>query len=47
MTKHTGRPWLNYLLGLLCVGAIVAAVLVVGPASGSHQTLGASAETSA
>ncbi len=35
MTEHTGRPWLNYLLGLLCAGAIVAAVLVVGPASGS------------
>jgi multidrug efflux pump subunit AcrA (membrane-fusion protein) len=36
MTERTGRPWLNYLLGLLCVGAIVAAVLVVGPASGSQ-----------
>jgi multidrug efflux pump subunit AcrA (membrane-fusion protein) len=36
MTEHTGRPWLNYLLGLLCVGAILAAVLVVGPASGSQ-----------
>ena len=35
MTEHAGCPWLNYLLGLLCVGAIVAAVLVVGPASGS------------
>jgi multidrug efflux pump subunit AcrA (membrane-fusion protein) len=35
MTKRTGSPWLNYLLGLLCVGAIVAAVLLVGPASGS------------
>jgi multidrug efflux pump subunit AcrA (membrane-fusion protein) len=35
MTERTGRPWLNYLLGLLCVGAIVAAVLLVGPASGS------------
>ncbi len=35
MTKRTGRPWLNYLLGLLCVGAIVAAILLVGPASGS------------
>ncbi|HTC60750.1 MAG TPA: biotin/lipoyl-binding protein [Solirubrobacteraceae bacterium] len=35
MTKRTGSPWLNYLLGLLCVGAIVAAILLVGPASGS------------
>src|ERR1700735_4488940 len=35
MTERTGRPWLNYLLGLLCVGAIVAAILLVGPASGS------------
>jgi multidrug efflux pump subunit AcrA (membrane-fusion protein) len=38
MTERTGRPWLNYLMGLLCVGAIVAAVLVVGPASGSQST---------
>ncbi|HWX86887.1 MAG TPA: biotin/lipoyl-binding protein [Solirubrobacteraceae bacterium] len=36
MTERTGRPWLNYLMGLLCVGAIVAAILVVGPASGSQ-----------
>jgi multidrug efflux pump subunit AcrA (membrane-fusion protein) len=36
MTERTGRPWLNYLLGLLCVGAVVAAILVVGPASGSQ-----------
>jgi multidrug resistance efflux pump len=35
MTERTGRPWLNYLLGLLCVGAIVVAILLVGPASGS------------
>src|SRR5580693_8559549 len=35
MTKRTGSPWLNYLLGLLRVGAIVAAILLVGPASGS------------
>ena len=38
MTERTGRPWLNYLLGLLCTGAIVAAILVVGPASGSQRT---------
>ena len=35
MTERTGRPWLNYLLGLFCVGAIVVAILLVGPASGS------------
>ncbi|HEV3093488.1 MAG TPA: biotin/lipoyl-binding protein [Solirubrobacteraceae bacterium] len=35
MTERTGAPWLNYALGLLCVGAILAAVLVVGPASSS------------
>jgi multidrug efflux pump subunit AcrA (membrane-fusion protein) len=38
MTERTGRPWLNYLLGLLCVGAVAAAILVVGPASGSQTT---------
>lgn len=35
MSERSGRPWLNYALGVLCLGAIVAAVLVVGPASGS------------
>lgn len=35
MTARTDRPWLNYLMGLLCAGAIVAAILVVGPAAGS------------
>jgi hypothetical protein len=30
-TKRAGLTWLNYFLSLLCVGAIVAAVLVVGP----------------
>jgi multidrug efflux pump subunit AcrA (membrane-fusion protein) len=39
MTARTGRPWLNYLLGLLCIGAVVAAILVVGPASGSQTTV--------
>jgi multidrug efflux pump subunit AcrA (membrane-fusion protein) len=29
------RPWPSVLLGMLCVGAIVAGVLLVGPASGS------------
>lgn len=38
MTERTGRPWLNYVLGLLCLGAILAAVLVVGPASQSSAT---------
>ncbi len=36
MTQHTGRPWLNYILGILCAGAILVAILVVGPASGSQ-----------
>ena len=39
MTKRTGSPWLNYLLGLLCVAAIVAAILLVGPASGSTSAV--------
>jgi multidrug efflux pump subunit AcrA (membrane-fusion protein) len=39
MTPRTTRPWLNYLLGLACVGAIVAAFLLVGPASGSQATV--------
>ena len=46
MTEHTGRSWLNYLLGLLCVGAIVAAVLVVGPASGSQTAATRTAKAS-
>src|SRR5271170_6179302 len=39
MTERTTRPWLNYLLGVACVGAIVAAFLVGGPASGSQSTV--------
>ena len=39
MTPHATRPWLNYLLGVACVGAIVAAFLLVGPASGSQATV--------
>src|SRR6202034_4718597 len=39
MTPHATRPWLNYLLGVACVGAIVAAFLVVGPASSSQATV--------
>jgi multidrug efflux pump subunit AcrA (membrane-fusion protein) len=34
------RPWPTFLLGALCVGAVVAAVLVVGPASGSTTSTG-------
>jgi HlyD family secretion protein len=44
MTQRSGAPWLNYLLGVLCVGAIVAAVLVVGPASGNQTTVTRSAK---
>jgi multidrug efflux pump subunit AcrA (membrane-fusion protein) len=39
MTPHATRPWLNYLLGVACAGAIVAAFLVVGPASGSQASV--------
>src|SRR5580704_17412310 len=39
MTERTGASWLVYALGALCAGAIVAAVLVVGPASGSQATV--------
>jgi multidrug efflux pump subunit AcrA (membrane-fusion protein) len=34
--SNTRASWLVYALGVLCAGAIVAAVLVVGPASGSQ-----------
>ena len=39
MTERTGASWLVYALGALCAGAIAAAVLVVGPASGSQTTV--------
>ena len=39
MTARTGASWFVYLLGVLCIGAIVAAVLVVGPASGSQARI--------
>src|SRR5271170_183534 len=39
MTERTGGSWLVYALGALCAGAIVAAVLVVGPASGSQTSV--------
>ena len=39
MTDRAGASWLVYALGALCAGAIVAAVLVVGPASGSQTSV--------
>ncbi len=36
MTERTRASWLVYVLGALCAGAIAAAVLVVGPASGTQ-----------
>jgi HlyD family secretion protein len=39
MTERTRAPWLLYVLGAVCAAAIVAAVLVVGPASGSQTTV--------
>jgi multidrug efflux pump subunit AcrA (membrane-fusion protein) len=39
MTERTGASWHVYALGALCAGAIVAAVLVVGPASSSQATV--------
>ncbi len=40
MPVRSTRPWPTFLLGALCVGAVVAAVLVVGPASGSATSSG-------
>jgi macrolide-specific efflux system membrane fusion protein len=40
MHPRSPRPWPTYLLGALCVVAIVAAVLVVGPASGTQTATG-------
>ena len=37
MTERTRASWLVYVLGALCAGAIAAAILVVGPASGSQR----------
>jgi HlyD family secretion protein len=39
MTERTRASWLLYALGALCAGAIVAAVLLVGPASSSQATI--------
>jgi multidrug efflux pump subunit AcrA (membrane-fusion protein) len=38
MTDRTSASWLVYALGILCAGAIAAAILVVGPASGSQAS---------
>ena len=38
MTTHTRASWLVYVLGALTAGAVVVAVLVVGPASGSQAS---------
>lgn len=38
MSERSGRPWLNYALGIACLGAVVAAVLTIGPAAGSSAT---------
>jgi multidrug efflux pump subunit AcrA (membrane-fusion protein) len=38
-TPRATQPWLNYLLGAACAGAILAAILVVGPASGNQSTV--------
>ncbi len=40
MRPRTQPPWPTYLLAALCVGAIVAAVLVVGPSSGTASATG-------
>ncbi len=40
MRPRAQRPWPTYLLAALCVGAIVAAVLVVGPSSGTASATG-------
>jgi multidrug efflux pump subunit AcrA (membrane-fusion protein) len=39
MTNRTRASWLVYALGALCAGAIVAAVLLVGPPSTSQATV--------
>ncbi len=40
MRPRAQRPWPTYLLAALCVGAIVAAVLIVGPSSGTASSTG-------
>jgi multidrug efflux pump subunit AcrA (membrane-fusion protein) len=38
MAEHTGAPWLVYALAALCAGAIVAAILLVGPTAPAAST---------
>jgi HlyD family secretion protein len=40
MRSRAQRPWPTYLLAALCIGAIVAAVLIVGPSSGTASGTG-------
>jgi multidrug efflux pump subunit AcrA (membrane-fusion protein) len=39
MTERGRASWLVYALGALCTGAVVAAILVVGPASAGSSTV--------
>jgi multidrug efflux pump subunit AcrA (membrane-fusion protein) len=39
MHERSSASWLVFALGVLCAGAIAAAFLVVGPASGSQTTI--------
>ena len=39
MNERAGASWVVFALGALCAGAIVAAILVVGPASGSQSAV--------
>jgi macrolide-specific efflux system membrane fusion protein len=39
MNERHGRPWPTYLLGIAAIGAILAAVLVVGPPSQSSASV--------
>jgi multidrug efflux pump subunit AcrA (membrane-fusion protein) len=39
MTKRAGASWIVFALGALCAGAILAAILLVGPATGSQTAV--------
>ncbi|HSZ70999.1 MAG TPA: HlyD family efflux transporter periplasmic adaptor subunit [Solirubrobacteraceae bacterium] len=39
-TVRSARPWPTYALGVLCIAAVAAAILLVGPASGSPTSEG-------
>jgi macrolide-specific efflux system membrane fusion protein len=39
MNERHGQPWPTYLLGIAAIGAIVAAVLVIGPPSPSNASV--------